>query len=100
MDMDKIEILKTLHNNMANIKKYGVSNIGLFGSYSSYQNSESSDIDILVHFKEGRKSFDNYMDLRFFLEDMFKGHNVDLVIDDTVKPALKDYILDTVEYAT
>ena len=98
--MDKAEIMKLLHDNMPAIKRFGVSNIGLFGSYINDQNSESSDIDILVHFEEGSKSFDNYMDLKFFLEDLFKGQKVDLVIDDSVKPALKDRILDTVEYAT
>ena len=98
--MDKSEIMKLLHDNLDTIKQFGVSSIGLFGSYSSYQNEESSDIDILVHFEKGMKSFDNYMDLKFFLENILKEHKVDLVIDDSVKPALKEFILSSVEYAT
>jgi len=40
------------------------------------------------------------MDLKFFLEELLEGHKVDLVIDDALKPALKESILETVEYAT
>ena len=57
----------------------------LFGSCARGDNSESSDLDFLV--KLDRKSFDAYMDLKFFLEDLF-GRKVDLVISDAVKPRL------------
>jgi len=98
--MDKTKIFKLLQENMMTIKQFGVSNIGLFGSYAQYRANKSSDIDILVHFQKGKKSFDNYMDLKFFLEELLEGHKVDLVIDDALKPALKERILETVEYAT
>ena len=74
--------------------------IYLVGSYARGDRTNLSDIDILIHFQKGKKSFDNYMDLKFFLEDLLEGHKVDLVIDDALKPALKERILETVEYAT
>lgn len=40
------------------------------------------------------------MDLKFFLEELLEGHKADLVIDDALKPALKEHIMETVEYAT
>jgi predicted nucleotidyltransferase len=98
--MNKAEIVKSLHDNLDTMRKFGVSSIGLFGSYSSYQNNESSDIDILVHFEKEMNNFNNFMDLKFFLENIFKKHKVDLVIDDSVKPALKESILGSVEYAS
>jgi predicted nucleotidyltransferase len=58
-----------------------------------------SDIDILVEFQKGKKTFNNYMDLKFFLEDLF-GCTVDLVISEAIKPQLKSYILESVTYAT
>ena len=45
------------------------------------------------------KTFDNYMDLKFFLEDLFNC-KVDLVIVETIKPELKSHILENVKYAT
>jgi len=56
-------------------------------------------IDILVEFKKGEKTFDNYMDLKFYLENLFK-HDVDLVIKDALKVKLRSNILRSVKYAT
>lgn len=41
-------------------KKYGVKRIGVFGSYERGEPKERSDIDILVEFKKGKITFDNY----------------------------------------
>jgi predicted nucleotidyltransferase len=38
------------------------------------------------------KSFDAYMDLKFFLEDLF-SFQVDLVIADAIKPRLRESLL-------
>lgn len=60
----------------------------MFGSYLKGEAKESSDIDVLVEFEKGKKTFDNYMELKFFLEDLFK-RKVDPVIDESVKPELR-----------
>ncbi|MBC8522116.1 MAG: nucleotidyltransferase family protein [Methanomicrobia archaeon] len=92
------EILKGIEKNLERIKKYGVKRIGLFGSYIRNEQKEKSDIDILVKYEEGMKTFDNYMDLKFFLEDLF-DYKVDLVMSDAIKPRLKPYIMKEVVYA-
>ena len=91
-------ILTKLEENTATIKKFGIKRIGLFGSYVRDEQKATSDIDILVEFEKGKVTFDNYMDLKFFLEDLFK-RKVDLVMRDTIKPDLKPYILGSVKYA-
>jgi len=53
---------------------------------------------VLVVFEEGQKTFDNYMDLKFYLEDLF-GREVDLVTEKALKPQLKDIIMKDVVYA-
>ena len=92
------EILKLIQQNKERIRKYGVKRIGLFGSYLRGEQREDSDIDILVEFERGKKTFDNYMELKFFLEELFK-RKVDLVIAESVKPELKKYIMESVRYA-
>lgn len=72
--------------------------IGLSRSYVRSEQQYESDIDVLVGFEGGRKTFDNYMDLKFFLEELFNC-KVDLVISDAVKPELKSYITGSVKYA-
>ncbi|MDI6758533.1 MAG: nucleotidyltransferase domain-containing protein [Candidatus Omnitrophota bacterium] len=61
------------------------------------QNSKS-DIDILVEFNRGKKAFDSYMELKFYLEKLFH-RRVDLVIKDALKPRIRQKILKEVVYA-
>lgn len=91
-------ILTKLEENATIIKKYGVKSIGLFGSFIRKEQKPTSDIDILEEFEKGKITFDNYMDLKFFLEDLFKC-KVDLVMKEAIKPDLKPYILGSVKYA-
>ena len=86
-----------IKENIKKINEFGVSTIGVFGSYSKDSQTEESDIDILVNFKANQKSFDNYMDLKFFLEDLF-GRKIDLVIEESLKKELKEEILRSVHY--
>lgn len=93
------DIMDGMEQNKELIKKYGVKRIGLFGSYARNEQRTESDIDILVEFEKGKKTFDNYMELKFYLEDLFVT-KVDLVIADVIKPDLKPYILERVEYVS
>ncbi|WP_144460880.1 nucleotidyltransferase family protein [Siminovitchia fortis] len=93
------EILEKLSKNLKMWKtQYGVNRIALFGSYIHEEQKETSDIDLLVEFDEQAMTFDNYMDLKFDLEDLFQKP-VDLVILDDIKPALKPSILRSAKYA-
>ncbi|WP_018154462.1 nucleotidyltransferase family protein [Methanothermococcus thermolithotrophicus] len=93
------EIKKILLEHKKELKeKYKVKTIGIFGSYARGEQKETSDIDILVEFEKGYINFDNYMGLKYYLEDLF-NKKVDLVIKDDIKPELKKYILNEVEYA-
>ncbi|MCT2536744.1 nucleotidyltransferase family protein [Aquibacillus koreensis] len=93
------EILEDLSNNMYIWKeKYGMKRIALFGTYTREEQTESSDIDLLVEFEENSITFDNYMDLKLHLEDHFKKQ-VDLVILDDIKPAIKPSIIRSAKYA-
>ena len=93
------EVLRKLDEESKNIKKFGVSRLGLFGSFARNEQTEKSDIDILVNFEDGKESFDNYMQLLFFLEKLF-SNKVDLVIADNVRDELKQEIFGSVKYAS
>ena len=80
-----------LSENRDAIQRFGVRDLALFGSCARGEQSASSDLDFLVALKQ--KSFDAYMDLKFFLEDLFQTH-VDLVLTDSLKPRLRDRILE------
>ena|SRR5271157_3758076 len=90
------QILKIIEANREKIKDFGVRRLGLFGSAARGEATDSSDLDFLVELE--KKTFDNYMDLKFYLEDLF-GCKVDLVMKDALKPRLREPILKETIYA-
>lgn len=79
-----------LEDNLEKIKSFGVKELGVFGSVARDEQTEKSDVDVLVELE--KETFDSYMGLLFFLEDLF-GQKVDLAIKDSIKPRNKDRIL-------
>ena len=66
----KLEIIRRLLNHQDSLRKFCVKQLGLFGAYVKDAANEDSDIDLLVEFE--KLSFDNYMGLHNFLEDLFE----------------------------
>ncbi len=95
--LSKAFIKQTLVDNRKTLRKYGVKRIGLFGSYVRGTATAASDIDFLVELE--RLTFDDYMGLAVFLEDLFKK-DIDLVTPTSIKPGYKPYIEKEVEYVT
>lgn len=77
-------------------KKFGVRKIGIFGSAARGEAGPASDIDVLVELED--PTFDRYMDLKFFLEDLF-GRPCDLVLEDSLKQGVRSQALREVLYA-
>lgn len=78
------------------LKLLGVEKLGLFGSAARGEWSQRSDLDFIIVLE--RETFDAYMDIKFFLEDLF-GCSVDLVIEENIKPELRAQILSEAIYA-
>lgn len=76
--------------------RFTVKRIGVFGSIARGESRPDSDVDIVVEL--GEPTFDHYMDLKFFLEEILQ-RPVDLVLADTVKPRLKPVIERETVYA-
>ena len=94
---NKEGILATLANNQVKIKSFGIKRLGLFGSYAKGKANAQSDIDFLVEFEEGKKTFDNFMRLSFLLEDLL-GKKIELVTPESLSPYIKPKITKEVEY--
>lgn len=89
-------LLQLMRRFAPEIRRLGVRRIGIFGSWVQGEATHESDIDVLVEFTN--PSFDSYMELKFFLEELF-GHEVDLVLADSLKAQVKPKILREVLYA-
>ena len=95
----KDEISAALRQSGDRLRSLGVRRIGLFGSFVRGEQGPGSDIDLLVEFVPGRKTFDNFMALSFFLEDLF-GRKVELVTVESLSPHIGPHILKEVEYVS
>ncbi len=95
----KEEIVKALRENQSRIQSLGVKKLGLFGSFVRGQQSAKSDVDMLVEFESGQKTFDHFMQLSFLLEDLL-GRDVELVTLEALGPHIGPYILEEVEYVS
>jgi len=92
----KQEILDSIYESKVAISSFGVKSIGLFGSFVRNSATETSDVDLLVDFKTNKKSFDNFMDLAFFLEDLF-GRKVEIITPQSLSKHIGPHILKEVE---
>ena len=98
INMKTFEMLKdTLADHKQEIRdRFKVEEIGIFGSYVRKEQKKKSDLDVLVSFSE---TIDLFMfgQLENYLSDIL-GVKVDLVMKDSLKPRLKDRILNEAVY--
>jgi len=73
------------------LDKYGVHKIGFFGSIARGEQTTASDIDIAIEMLPEKKSLHNFLEFRRFLEKNL-GRPVDLGIESTLKPAVRNSI--------
>lgn len=94
------EILLFLRKNKQLLKdQYHCKEIGLFGSFSRNEQTENSDIDILIVFDEGTPDlYKIENDLKLFLSDHF-NQNVDICAKKWINPIFKPLVLSEAIYA-
>ena len=95
----KSELLALLSEYEVDLRRFGVMRLGVFGSFAGGEPNADSDVDILVEFEKGKKSFDNFMGLASFLEQRI-GRSVELVTPESLSPHIGPHILREVEYAS
>ncbi len=92
-----MKIIDILRKRDREIKeRFHVKRIGLFGSFARGDEKETSDVDIMVEFE--KPTFNNFMNLAFFLEDLF-GRRVELVTPDSLSPYIASYVAREVVWA-
>jgi len=92
-------ILNIIKSKKSEIYRYGIRDIGLFGSYVRDEQSEESDIDILIDFEPDKENFDNYMAVYDIIERLFQNKKVDIVTKNGLSPYIGPKILNEVKYA-
>jgi len=79
-------------------KKYGIKEIGIFGSYIRQEQSKDSDLDILVEFEpDAKMDLIKFVELENHISELLEV-KVDLVMESALKPRIGKYILREVVY--
>jgi len=97
--LTKSKILQILQKKKEILTKYGVKEIGLFGSYSKNLQNQNSDIDILIDFDSEQETFDNLMKVYDILENSFRNYKIEIVTKNGLSKYIGSYILKETEYA-
>lgn len=71
--------------------QFGVTKIGIFGSFARGEQTKSSDVDVLVDFAQGYATLHNFMGLSEYLETLFR-RKVDLLIEPSISKYIRPYI--------
>ena len=88
----KAQVLSLLQEFQQELQRFRVSRCGVFGSFARGSTiHEQSDVDILVVFEPEQKTFDNFMHLSFFLEELF-GRTVDLITLELAQSSSRSFL--------
>ena len=98
--ISSIEIIQFLRNNKSTLRrKYHCAEIGLFGSFARNEQTEQSDIDILVEFeKDTPNLYEIESELKKFLKKRFK-REIDICSKKWINPIFKPLVLKETLYA-
>jgi uncharacterized protein len=91
MQMNKEIILQKLRDVKPDLQeKYNLTELALFGSYARDEQTEKSDIDIMV--KMSTPDFRNYSNIYHILEEVFPGTIVQVVSKGAIRPQYFKYV--------
>lgn len=79
-----------LRGRAPDLQRFRVKSLDLFGSLARDEGHPGSDVDLLVEF-DGAATFDQFMDLKFFLEELL-SRRVDLVTRAALKPRMRPIV--------
>ncbi len=93
------DILMYLSNNkILFYDKFNIFKIGIFGSYARNEQTDSSDIDIIMEMElDTAKIFEKKQELRKMLEKHF-NKRIDICRERSIKPIFQDFIKNEAVY--
>ena len=93
----KAEVIARLQGQREQLRALGVAQLGLFGSFVRDEAGPESDVDLLVDFQDGRKTFEGFFAVLDFLEEVL-GRPVELLTRPGLSKYIGPHIVSTTEY--
>ncbi len=98
MAMKTLEEIKQLLKQSKSVlqENYKVTELGIFGSYVRGEQTEKSDVDVLIDYEKAPTLF-KLVELRSYLNELM-GMKVDVVTKKGLKPKIRERVLSEVVY--
>jgi predicted nucleotidyltransferase len=77
--------------------KFGVTSIGIFGSFARGDNTFSSDLDVVVEMEGDKKNIHSFLQLKRYLEKE-TAKKIDLGFEHSLKPIVREKIKKQIIY--
>lgn len=90
--IDRQDVVQRLQAAEINVRRLGVRRLALFGSVVRGEAQAVSDVDLLVEFEPGQKTYDRFLALSELLERLLE-RRVELVTTEALSPFIGPYIL-------
>jgi predicted nucleotidyltransferase len=94
---NKQQAFERIQSHQSALKLFGAARLGLFGSFVRDEQKAESDIDFVIEFQEGKKTFRNFMNMADYLEKVL-NRKVDLLTWDGMALFVKREVKKEVEY--
>ncbi len=96
---NKQQVFERVQSHQSALKQFGAARLGLFGSFVRDEQTVDSDVDIVVEFQEGQKTFRNFINIVYYLEKIM-GREVELLTWDGMASFVKRVAEKEIEYAS
>lgn len=98
MNIGTEEIISYLRDNKNLLHdRFGVTRIGIFGSFARGDQTPASDIDMIIEMEEDKKSLHSFLKLKRFLENE-TARKIDLGFEHSIKPSIREKVLKQIIY--
>ena len=94
---NKEELIQRILDNQEIIRKYGVKQLGIFGSFVRNEATTDSDVDLFIEFYPEYKTFKNFMRL-YDVFEAITGRKIEIVTPQSLSKYIGPYILKEIEY--
>jgi len=95
---DNTNIISKIRSKRKKLLQFGIKEVGLFGSYVRGEQSEKSDIDILIDFFPEKENYDNFLAVYDIIENLFRNEKIEIVTKNGLSPHIGPSILNEFEY--
>ncbi len=95
----KEDVITHLYEIRDQLLNLGVVRVGIFGSFVRGEQQSDSDVDLLIEFIPGTKTFSNFMNAAYLLEETM-GRRVEVVTLEGLSPYIGPHILEELEYVS